>query len=233
MRSLPSPAAIVTRRFTTACQALPATTRLRRRHIQLWYSRVVNPTNLANWCRPRALPTLAYSMLLLACGMQPVIAATEPDAPPAAAFTADGRSTLEQLSNRYQSLSTEHGWTMETVYQYHRHRRACDPRLAHHTPRRGTLDPRRHPRRRTGWPQCNCGTPPQHHRAGGVRRSDRRDPARATRRRIAITGATRTRRSGTGARAATASAMPNTCLLTRPRAIGRVQQDLRARRRRR
>ena len=56
-------------------------------------------------------------MLLLACGMQSVIAATEPDAPPAP-YTADGRSTLEQLSNRYQSLSTEHGWTMETVYQY-------------------------------------------------------------------------------------------------------------------
>ena len=118
MRSLPSPAAIVTRRFTTACQALPATIRLRRRHIQLWYSRAVNPTNLANWCRPRALPALAYSMLLLACGMKPAVAATGPEPPPAGAFTADGRSTLEQLSNRYQSLSTEHGWTMETVYQY-------------------------------------------------------------------------------------------------------------------
>ena len=57
-------------------------------------------------------------MLLLACGMKPAVSATEPDSPPVRAFTADGRSTLEQLSSRYQSLSTEHGWQMETVYQY-------------------------------------------------------------------------------------------------------------------
>ena len=57
-------------------------------------------------------------MLLLACGMKPAVAATEPDSPPVSAFTADGRSTAEQLSSRYQSLSTEHGWQMETVYQY-------------------------------------------------------------------------------------------------------------------
>ena len=57
-------------------------------------------------------------MLLIACSMKPTVAATGPDSPPAGDFTADGRSTLEQLSARYQSLSTEHGWQMETVYQY-------------------------------------------------------------------------------------------------------------------
>jgi hypothetical protein len=56
-------------------------------------------------------------MLLIACGMQPTISAAETDSPPAP-FTADGRRTLEQLSDRYQSLSTDHGWQMETVYQY-------------------------------------------------------------------------------------------------------------------
>jgi hypothetical protein len=58
-------------------------------------------------------------MMLIACGGLPAVSAAEPpDSPPAAAFTADGRSSLEQLSNRFQSLSTEHGWQMETVYQY-------------------------------------------------------------------------------------------------------------------
>jgi len=76
----------------------------------------VNPTNRVDQSRPRAL--LALVMLLTACGMQPAVSATEPDSPHVDAFTADGRSTSEQLSSRYQSLATEHGWQMETVYQY-------------------------------------------------------------------------------------------------------------------
>jgi len=57
-------------------------------------------------------------VLLLTCSTRPATSATEPDSPPAAAFTADGRTTLEQLSRRYESLSDDHGWQMETVYQY-------------------------------------------------------------------------------------------------------------------
>jgi hypothetical protein len=78
----------------------------------------VNLINCSGKGRPPALSTLALIMLLLTCSTQPAASATEPDSPPAAAFTADGRSTLEQLSRRYESLSTEPGWQMDTVYQY-------------------------------------------------------------------------------------------------------------------
>jgi len=56
-------------------------------------------------------------MLLIACGMQPTTSGAETDSHPVP-FTADGRSTVEQLLDRYQSLSKEHGWQLETVYQY-------------------------------------------------------------------------------------------------------------------
>jgi hypothetical protein len=78
----------------------------------------VNPTNGADQSRPRALSTLALLMLLTACGMKPAVSAVEPDPAPTGAFTADGRTTLEQLLRRYELLSTAHGWQMETVYQY-------------------------------------------------------------------------------------------------------------------
>jgi hypothetical protein len=77
----------------------------------------VNPTHRAEPSRPRALSTLAAAILLIACGMQPATSSAETDSP-LVPFTADGRSTLEQLTSRYQSLSTDHGWQMETVYQY-------------------------------------------------------------------------------------------------------------------
>ena len=95
-----------------------AIVRLRRRPVELWYSRAVNPINSADKIRPRALSALALVMLIMACGITPAVSATEPDSPPVGAFTADGRSTVEQLSLRYESLATEHGWQMETVYQY-------------------------------------------------------------------------------------------------------------------
>ena len=91
---------------------------LQRYQIQLWYSRAVNPVRYADQSRPPAPSTLALAVLLLACSIKPAVSAAESDSPPVAAFTADGRRTLEQLSGRYQSLSTDHGWQMETVYQY-------------------------------------------------------------------------------------------------------------------
>jgi hypothetical protein len=51
------------------------------------------------------------------------------------AYTADGRDTLAQLLQRYQTLSTRHGWQQETVYAY-----PDEPDLAiraWHTTRRG------------------------------------------------------------------------------------------------
>jgi len=68
--------------------------------------------------RPRSWLTLALLMLPLVCNSDPVVATPEPDSPAVVSFIADGRSTVEQLTNRYQSLSTEHGWQMETVYAY-------------------------------------------------------------------------------------------------------------------
>ena len=95
-----------------------AIVRLRRRPVELWYSRAVNLINSADKIRPRALSALALVMLIMACGITPAVSATEPDSPPVGAFTADGRSTVEQLSRRYELLSTEHDWQMENVYQY-------------------------------------------------------------------------------------------------------------------
>lgn len=43
---------------------------------------------------------------------------TAPGAPAAAGFTADGRSTMEQLSARFRTLSSDHGWAEDTVYAY-------------------------------------------------------------------------------------------------------------------
>ena len=34
------------------------------------------------------------------------------------AVLADGRSTVEQLSSRFQSLSVDHGWQSDTIYTY-------------------------------------------------------------------------------------------------------------------
>jgi hypothetical protein len=78
----------------------------------------VNVNDWTGQSRPLALWRLVIATVLMAGGMRPTASATGPDSPPASAFTADGRSTVEQLSDDYQSLSTEHGWQMETVYQY-------------------------------------------------------------------------------------------------------------------
>ncbi len=59
---------------------------------------------------------LALVTLPMVCGAGP--AADAPDSAASAPFTADGRSTVEQLTTRYESLSTDHGWKMETVYAY-------------------------------------------------------------------------------------------------------------------
>jgi hypothetical protein len=68
--------------------------------------------------RLRAFLKLALVMLSLACNGNPVVAASESDSTAVVSFIADGRSTVEQLTHRYQSLSSEHGWQMETVYAY-------------------------------------------------------------------------------------------------------------------
>jgi hypothetical protein len=59
---------------------------------------------------------LALALLPIVCGAGPAVDAPNPAAP--ASFTADGRSTVEQLTSRFESLSTDHGWQMETVYAY-------------------------------------------------------------------------------------------------------------------
>jgi predicted deacylase len=64
----------------------------------------------------RMIPALA--MMAVACSTPQLGRAAEPDAVPAVAYVADGRSTAEHLSARYQTLATEHGWTMETVFAY-------------------------------------------------------------------------------------------------------------------
>jgi hypothetical protein len=75
-------------------------------------------TDFANRHQARTLLTLVVVMLPVVCSIGPAVMAAELDTPPVAAFTADGRSTVEQLSGRFQSLSTDHGWQMETIYAY-------------------------------------------------------------------------------------------------------------------
>ncbi|MCJ7451482.1 MAG: hypothetical protein MUO39_03275 [Steroidobacteraceae bacterium] len=72
--------------------------------------------NLCDRYRPRAWSMLALVVLPMVCAASP--AADAPDSAASASFTADGRNTFEQLTSRYESLSSEHGWQMETVYAY-------------------------------------------------------------------------------------------------------------------
>jgi APA family basic amino acid/polyamine antiporter len=60
---------------------------------------------------------IGLAALLGAAGALPGTAATA-RAESAAAFTSDGRATLEQLSARFESLAKEPGWQEETIYAY-------------------------------------------------------------------------------------------------------------------
>lgn len=44
--------------------------------------------------------------------------AADSGAPTSAGYTADGRKPLAELSARYDTLSSEHGWQQETIYAY-------------------------------------------------------------------------------------------------------------------
>jgi hypothetical protein len=61
---------------------------------------------------------LAALLLPAADGAAPAGADTTAAGPQAGAHAADGRSTLEELSSRFHSLSVEHGWQTETIYAY-------------------------------------------------------------------------------------------------------------------
>ncbi len=65
---------------------------------------------------PRA-PSLAC--WIAATGLlSPAGTLTAGPAPPEGGYTADGRLTLQQLSDRFESLARDHGWQQETVYAY-------------------------------------------------------------------------------------------------------------------
>lgn len=65
---------------------------------------------------PHAMPA---RWLLVAATLVTAAAALVADAAaPDDGYTADGRATLQQLSNRFESLATDHGWQQETVYAY-------------------------------------------------------------------------------------------------------------------
>lgn len=65
-----------------------------------------------------AAGVVAAVTLAIACSATAAAADPEPPLPRAAAYTADGRATLEQLSSRFESLSSDHGWLADTVYSY-------------------------------------------------------------------------------------------------------------------
>jgi hypothetical protein len=61
---------------------------------------------------------LAATVLLLPfCALPTSITAATPSSD-TAEFTADGRSPLRELSSRFETLSTSHGWQPETIYSY-------------------------------------------------------------------------------------------------------------------
>jgi APA family basic amino acid/polyamine antiporter len=70
--------------------------------------------------RAAGMPGVALMLasLLISGSAGPGTAVAEPAAPPAQAYTADGRARLEELSRRYESLAAEHGWQQETIHAY-------------------------------------------------------------------------------------------------------------------
>jgi APA family basic amino acid/polyamine antiporter len=73
--------------------------------------------------RTLGLPVLvmASGALLLAGNATPGVAvadSAETVGPSPPAYTADGRSTIAQLTSRFESLATDHGWHQETIYAY-------------------------------------------------------------------------------------------------------------------
>ena len=66
--------------------------------------------------RPAALSMTA--LLSAAFTALPVAQVEAGAADASAGYVADGRGTYEQLTQRYRSLATEHGWVEETIYAY-------------------------------------------------------------------------------------------------------------------
>ncbi len=66
--------------------------------------------------QPDALLRMVMATALLVLPGSPL--ADEARAPSAADFTSDGRATLAQLADRFESLSIDHGWHRETIYAY-------------------------------------------------------------------------------------------------------------------
>ncbi len=59
----------------------------------------------------------AFAILAAAGSAAPTDAtAAGADGPPAVEFTADGRQTVAQLTDRFESLSRDHGWHATTIY---------------------------------------------------------------------------------------------------------------------
>lgn len=82
----------------------------------------------------RAVPLVATLATALLVALAPA-SAVPSDAATGDGYVADGRGTLTELTERYQSLSERHGWRQETVYAY-----PGEAGLAIHawrTPRRG------------------------------------------------------------------------------------------------
>lgn len=66
----------------------------------------------------RAVLMAALAMLPVVCCSAPTVVASASDTPAVVSFVADGRRTVEQLAARFQTLATDHGWQVETIYAY-------------------------------------------------------------------------------------------------------------------
>lgn len=61
---------------------------------------------------------LACAALVIGASAWPGDAVAESQPPPASQYTADGRSTLDELSQRFESLAMEHDWHQDVIYAY-------------------------------------------------------------------------------------------------------------------
>ncbi|MCM2313490.1 MAG: amino acid permease, partial [Steroidobacteraceae bacterium] len=61
---------------------------------------------------------VALAALVIGAGASPGTASAETRSPPSFQYATDGRSTLDELLQRFDSLATQHDWQQDTIYRY-------------------------------------------------------------------------------------------------------------------
>jgi APA family basic amino acid/polyamine antiporter len=61
---------------------------------------------------------MALAALVIGAGTSPDTASAATRSPPSSQYTTDGRSTLDELLLRFDSLATQHDWQQDTIYRH-------------------------------------------------------------------------------------------------------------------